>query len=209
MSREKATKDKIIEAACTLFADQGYNGVSIRAIAKEAAVNLAAVNYHFSSKAALYGQIIKNAKIKFSEKVDALDTENMTTQEIAMTFYDMYLTNGNQLRHTFALLLTESPIDGFDDITEQDDIGPPGERVLIAAITRDFDSELSTEAIEWAVGSIFSQITHTALLAETSVMKKICKLHADRFSKERIRTNLEHSVKGILIYLEQNHLNIR
>ncbi len=47
------TKDRILETAERLFAERGYDATSLRAITREAGVNLAAVNYHFSSKEAL------------------------------------------------------------------------------------------------------------------------------------------------------------
>jgi len=39
------TKDKIIKAAKILFASKGYEGTSVRDIAKAAEVNVASVNY--------------------------------------------------------------------------------------------------------------------------------------------------------------------
>ena len=47
------TKTKIVQAACELFAKNGYGGTSIRDIAAEAEVNVAGVNYHFKSKKSL------------------------------------------------------------------------------------------------------------------------------------------------------------
>ncbi len=45
-----STKNKILDAAESLFADKGFNGTSLREITSLAEVNLAAVNYHFGSK---------------------------------------------------------------------------------------------------------------------------------------------------------------
>ena len=47
------TKDRILDAAERLFARDGIEATSLRAITTEAGVNLAAVNYHFQSKDAL------------------------------------------------------------------------------------------------------------------------------------------------------------
>jgi AcrR family transcriptional regulator len=44
------TKDKILDAAERLFADQGVAATSLRQVVGEAGVNLAAVHYHFGSK---------------------------------------------------------------------------------------------------------------------------------------------------------------
>ncbi len=47
------TKDRILNAAEHIFAEQGLDAVSLRAVTAEAGVNIAAVNYYFGSKAAL------------------------------------------------------------------------------------------------------------------------------------------------------------
>ena len=48
------TREKILEAACRLFAEKGYRGTTVAQICQEAHANIAAVNYHFRSKENLY-----------------------------------------------------------------------------------------------------------------------------------------------------------
>jgi AcrR family transcriptional regulator len=48
------TNNRIFLAAERLFADFGFEGVSVREIVQAADVNLAAVSYHFGSKSELY-----------------------------------------------------------------------------------------------------------------------------------------------------------
>ena len=50
MSDLSATKNRILDAAEALFAEQGIGRTSLRQITTTAEVNLAAVNYHFGSK---------------------------------------------------------------------------------------------------------------------------------------------------------------
>ncbi len=53
------TASRIVSEATRLFAAKGYDGVSIQDISEAASVNIAAVNYHFESKANLFQQIIE------------------------------------------------------------------------------------------------------------------------------------------------------
>jgi AcrR family transcriptional regulator len=52
------TKERILDAAERLFADQGFKSTSMRNITQEADVNLAAVNYHFGSKLTLFSAVL-------------------------------------------------------------------------------------------------------------------------------------------------------
>lgn len=53
------TRTQILDAAEHLFAERGYRGASVRAITDLAGANLAAVAYHFGSKAELLATVIR------------------------------------------------------------------------------------------------------------------------------------------------------
>ena len=64
------TRERILDAAERLFMAHGYEGTSMRQITSEAAVNLAAVNYHFGSKEALMQEV-------FRRRLDWLNEERL------------------------------------------------------------------------------------------------------------------------------------
>lgn len=68
--RNVDTRERILDAAERLFMAHGYDGTSMRQITGEAAVNLAAVNYHFGSKEALIQEV-------FRRRLDWLNEERM------------------------------------------------------------------------------------------------------------------------------------
>ncbi|MFG1603057.1 TetR/AcrR family transcriptional regulator [Actinoplanes sp. NPDC049265] len=53
------TRTQLLDAAEHLFADRGYRGTSIRAVTDRAGANLAAVGYHFGSKAELLAAVAR------------------------------------------------------------------------------------------------------------------------------------------------------
>src|SRR5262249_57097394 len=53
------TRQRVLDAASELFAAQGFHGTTVREIAQRAGVNLAAGNYHFGSKRALYLEVLR------------------------------------------------------------------------------------------------------------------------------------------------------
>lgn len=56
-----ATKQRLLEAAGPIFAADGYEGASVRAICSAAKVNIAAIKYHFGHKLGLYQAVLGSA----------------------------------------------------------------------------------------------------------------------------------------------------
>lgn len=65
-----STKERILDSAERLFAERGFDGVSLRRIIGEAKVNLAAVHYHFHSKEALLDAV-------FARRIETVNSERM------------------------------------------------------------------------------------------------------------------------------------
>ncbi|GAA1654006.1 TetR/AcrR family transcriptional regulator [Actinoplanes couchii] len=55
------TRTQLLDAAERLFAEHGYSGTSVRAITDRAGANVAAVGYHFGSKAQLMAAVARRA----------------------------------------------------------------------------------------------------------------------------------------------------
>ena len=52
------TKTRLLDAGERLFSERGFKATSLRDLTREAGANLAAVNYHFGSKHALFGEVL-------------------------------------------------------------------------------------------------------------------------------------------------------
>ena len=55
----KDTSGKILKAAAKLFARYGYDGVSVKAISREAGANSALISYYYGGKPGLYQAVLK------------------------------------------------------------------------------------------------------------------------------------------------------
>ena len=78
MTAKHKTKEKILDVAEALFAEQGFNDTSLRTITSKAGVNLAAVNYHFGDKKTLVRAVLSRYLEAFMPAVsDALITLNL------------------------------------------------------------------------------------------------------------------------------------
>ncbi|HTB62983.1 MAG TPA: TetR/AcrR family transcriptional regulator [Opitutales bacterium] len=70
-----ATRERLIRAAERCFTEHGFDGASLRQITKMAGVNLASVNYHFSSKRELWLEVMQRRLVPLNaERVRLLET---------------------------------------------------------------------------------------------------------------------------------------
>ncbi len=61
MAGDDTTRQRILEAAGPLFAERGFDAVTVRDIIAKAGCNLASVNYHFDGKEGLYFEAVRHA----------------------------------------------------------------------------------------------------------------------------------------------------
>jgi AcrR family transcriptional regulator len=71
-----ATRERILNAAESLFVERGFEATSLRQITTEAGANLAAVNYHFGSKEALVREV-------FERRLHVLNAERLAELDAA------------------------------------------------------------------------------------------------------------------------------
>ena len=72
-----STKERILGAAEELFAQHGFAGTSLRQVTGLAAVNIAAVNYHFGSKENLVNEV-------FRRRMDVMTGQRLAQLEAAL-----------------------------------------------------------------------------------------------------------------------------
>jgi AcrR family transcriptional regulator len=74
---EQSAKERLLQAAVSLFAKKGYSATGLREIVKEAGVSVAMVNYHFGSKQALLEAILD----KFFQSVYSTAKESLAGKD--------------------------------------------------------------------------------------------------------------------------------
>ena len=198
------TQRRIIEAAGEIFADSGYRYTTIRAICRQAGVNVAAVNYHFGGKKNLYLAVLRYSRFKAMEE-HPFDLEDFATgtpesrlHAFIRTLLARVLDKGVGSR--FARLMAKEliqPTGAFDQIIRE--IITPSFAFLSVTIEQLFKKAVSREKTGLCSISIVGQIFYFYL--STPVIRAL--FHKESFDAEEIEAVAEHITRFSLYAIER------
>ena len=92
MKRDQSTEEKIKAAAKKVFMTKGFDGCSVRDIAKEVGSNVALLNYYFRSKEKLFELIFEGAMSDFLQSMIAVFSSELTLKEKVEQLIDKEFT---------------------------------------------------------------------------------------------------------------------
>ena len=75
------SRTKILNASAQLFVKNGYDGTSVRQIAKEAGVNIAMISYYFKSKEGVLVDLITETSRQLREKIEHIKSLDLKPRE--------------------------------------------------------------------------------------------------------------------------------
>lgn len=100
-------RELILEAAKQIFAEEGLEGASLRAIAVRAGYTPAALYFYFESKEAIYAEVLKASLASLGEVVHEAVAQTRTSAQrlkaAAMGFFRFYTENPRDLDLGFYL----------------------------------------------------------------------------------------------------------
>jgi AcrR family transcriptional regulator len=95
---------QILEVAELLFAEKGFDGTSIRNIAKEAKINIAMVSYYFGSKERLLESLIFYRTSDLKNQLENLLHEDIEPIEKINKLIELYINRINSNRGIYRIL---------------------------------------------------------------------------------------------------------
>lgn len=102
------TKILLLKTAESLFANFGYEGTTIRAIAEQSGSNSAMINYYFGSKESLYHALFENHLGDMLKKIEAVEYNGENPTKRLTIFLEYYCgriqTNQDYYRILFSQL---------------------------------------------------------------------------------------------------------
>jgi AcrR family transcriptional regulator len=168
-------KLRLVEAAEKLFAEKGFEAVSVRDITKEAGANVAAVNYHFGSRDGLVVAVISRYLMPVNQerlaRLDRVERSGGTVEEVLAAFVRPMVEQVGKSELSeklYGQLLGR--------VFSEQDVALPGEleaqtKTVVERFTKALAkllSGFSTEELVWRlhfiVGGLIHLLTHTGFL---------------------------------------------
>ena len=165
---ETDTRQRILDSAEVLFGEHGISGTSLRAITRHSAVNLAAVNYHFGSKAELARAVVARRieplnRERLDELAAALEQRTGDLSAIVRAFAGpaIRMAVDHPEGHRFARMVARALVDPHRDIRAVvyeafREVGP----AFFDALTQTLPGQTADE-IAWRMHFMIGALAHT------------------------------------------------
>lgn len=155
------TRERLLDAAERLFAARGFRDVTVRDICHAARANVAAVNYHFGDKLALYAEVIRRATAAMREATDeaeragrGLPPEERLRLSI-QTFLQRLLRPRRETLHRVVEREMRDPTPALDAVVEEG--VRPRIRHLAAIVAELMEADAEDPEVLGCVGSVHAQ----------------------------------------------------
>ncbi len=197
------TRRRILETARKLFSLHGFEGTSVRDIARESQVNLSSINYHFKSKDSLYWALIVDMHLTTHENMRELAAESTNISQFSRRVLGHLLDDAEFVRSILKLMMTEmrmtaEAMEAAHALSDQ--FGPPGSEFFNAFIQQEFHAPLDLGEKRWAVDVIFNHIIQSAMLNASP----FCKIIPEGFvsvTREQLMQDIDWVVQATLNFL--------
>ncbi|MBI9018099.1 MAG: TetR family transcriptional regulator [Phycisphaerae bacterium] len=196
------TCDKILNAAEELFAEKGYNAVSVRAITAKAQCNLAAVNYHFGNKANLYKEVFTRFLTDLRENKlaainNVMESEDATLEKLLSGFCKNFIETHSSGR--FSKLHSLMQREEVTPLLPQDLFLGQFRKPVMERLAEAFKKlcpGLSVEDCFLCVESTISQMLHLCMVSQKmNNFKSPLRLLPVKFgSKDYVKKSIDHIV---------------
>jgi AcrR family transcriptional regulator len=157
-----STQQKLLTAACEVFAENGFKNTTVRDICNRAEVNVAAINYHFGNKEKLYEAVWENSnRAAVKNRMDELDLARTGAPEKRIRLFVKTLLRNildqNRPEWDFRIVAHEmiSPTASFDIIVDR--AIRPGFLFLKELVQEMLGEDVPKEKVEKCALSIVGQ----------------------------------------------------
>ena len=155
----KKTRSRILDSACEVFAEKGYHAAKVADICERAGANVAAVNYYFGDKAALYTEAWQETFKKFAGPKPPDSTITSPEEQLKIYIHSLiqnFTEQSDQGQFTRLYLMElANPTGLIHDIWH--DLIEPRRQIVIGIIRKIMGTKATDETVLFCEMSIINQ----------------------------------------------------
>lgn len=196
---------KILQVAERLFAEKGFDGTSIRNIAKEAGINIAMVSYYFGSKEKMLESMIVFRTSDMRMQLDNLLKEDLAPLEKLDKLIELYSTRINKNRCIYQIVHFELANNKRKiDIKSFTEVKKRNLEMLEKIINQGQEKGIFRKDVNIALipttilGTIFQFHTNRLLYEEMFGLKTDAAF--DNYIKNELTTHIKQTIKALLTH---------
>ncbi len=202
---EDLTKERILDTAEILFAQKGFQAVSVRQITSAAECNLAAVNYHFGNKENLYLEVFRSRWVPRAKRLQESFRKYLASQKslsesavvraLAKAFVDGPFSDDERLRHS-QLMTREmtQPTKAFEHVAEQ--VIQPFFKEVLERLESVSPDKVGEEEMLLNIFSIFSMVLYFNF-ARVAVSRVTGRTYDPSFRAQLVEQITQFSLRGL------------
>ncbi|MDH3391738.1 MAG: CerR family C-terminal domain-containing protein [Desulfobulbaceae bacterium] len=155
----KETRNRLLNAACEVFAEKGYRNAKVAEICRRADANVAAVNYYFGDKASLYTEAWRHAFNKYAISISSDWVHTSPDDQLKayiQTLMQNFMVKGQQGYFTRLYMMELANPTGLIQDTWLDLIEPRRQK-LLGIICKIMGVETTNETVLFCEMSIINQ----------------------------------------------------
>jgi len=155
----RVTRNRLLHAACEVFAEKGYRNARVAEICHRAGANVAAVNYYFGDKASLYAEAWEYAFNEYAMPESPLPMQSNPESQLKSHIYFLiqnFMEKGLEGNFTRLYLMELANPTGLIRDSWHDMIKPRRQK-LIGIIEKILGVKTTDEAVLFCELSIISQ----------------------------------------------------
>ncbi len=156
---DAATRQRLLESAGEIFAEQGFRAATVRDICRRAAANGAAVNYHFRGKQGLYAAVFQYAHDCAMERhpvpSGVAAKPEVRLHAFVLSFLQRILDQGRPAWHGKLMAREMVEPTGVLDIMVAKGVRPQFE--FLSQVVRELVGDLPTECLRRLGASVVAQ----------------------------------------------------
>lgn len=204
-----SSRERLLDAAEELFADFGFNGVSVRQIVEKAAVNLGAIPYHFGTKENLFKSVILRRVLPLQAERESLmqelisDDEDVTLEDVVFALLEPAF-RANRANRSFRRLLGRASMDPAPEVRKLMDEIYTRDFMLVPKTLRDALPEIGSEEFFWKLNCFYG-----VMLFVQADIGKIQTIAGQEFDTSRPDIALKHVVPFLAAGLRSQTMESR